>query len=146
MVAGERYPVAIILRICSKWETENLPKTRRSLFYLAGYLSITGAGLILAPHLVLRLLFANHDYPGAFVQFSGILMLGLAIVVMNIIRFGNRPLYRTTLMARIPMWLLTLGLYFYTGERCFIVILGVLGLGILMTGSFYLSERANSPL
>jgi hypothetical protein len=123
-----------------------LPKTRRSLFYLAGYLTLTGLALIFIPHLFLRLLFANHEYPGAFVQFSGVLMIGLAVVVMNVIKYGNRALYRTTLMARIPMWILTLGLYFYTNETFFIVVLCVLGLGIVLTGTFYLQERANSPL
>ena len=118
-----------------------MPRTRRSLFYLASYLTITGLALLFIPHLFLKLLFANHEYPGAFVQFSGILMIGLAVVVMNIIKYGNRILYRTTLMARIPMWICTLGLYVYTRETFFIVVLCVLGLGILLTGSFYLAER-----
>jgi len=39
------------------------------------------------------------------------------------------------------MWTCTPGLYFYTGETFFIVVLCVLGLGIVLTGSFYLSER-----
>lgn len=121
-----------------------MPRTRRSLFYLASYLTITGLALLFTPHLFLKLLFANHEYPGAFVQFSGILMIGLAIVVMNIIKYGNRILYRITLMARIPMWICTLGLYLYTRETFFIVVLCVLGLGIVLTGSFYLAERGKS--
>lgn len=68
-------------------------------------------------------------------------MLGLAAVVMNIIKYGNRVLYRATLIARIPMWLMTVGLYLYTRETFFIVVLFVLGLGIVITGSFYLVER-----
>jgi hypothetical protein len=123
-----------------------LPKTRRSLFYLAGYLSLTGLALLFIPHIFLKLLFATQDYPGAFVQLSGVLMIGLSIVVMNIIRYGNRVLYRTTLMARIPMWIMILGIYFETKETFFIVVLGVLGLGIVLTGTFYLQERANSPV
>ena len=123
-----------------------MPKTRRSLFYLAGYLTITGLALLFTPQFFLKLLFANHEYPDAFVQFSGILMIGLAVVVMNIIKYGNRILYRTTLMARIPMWICTLGLYLYTKETFFIVVLGVLGLGIVLTGSFYLSERGKSAI
>ena len=77
--------------------------------------------------------------PARLFSFPGILMLGLAAVVMNIIKYGNRILYRATLIARIPMWICTLGLYFYTGETFFIVVLCVLGLGIVLTGSFYLS-------
>lgn len=121
-----------------------MPKTRKSLYYLATYLTLTGLALIFMPQLTLKLLLANHEYPSTFVQFSGILMVGLAVVVMNVIAYGNRYLYRATLMARIPMWILILGLYFYTRETCFLVVLGVLGLGIVITGSAYLSERNNA--
>lgn len=121
-----------------------MPRTRRSLLYLASYLTITGLALLFAPRSFLKLLFANHEYPGAFVQFSGILMLGLAIVVVNIIKYGNPIFYRATLLARIPMWICTVGLYLYTKETFFIVVLCVLGLGIVLTGSFYLSERGKS--
>lgn len=121
-----------------------MPKTRRSLFYLTGYLLITGLALLFAPQFTLKLLFANHEYPGPFVQFSGILMLGLAVIVVNVIKYGNRFLYRTTLMARITMWICIVGLYFYTHETFFLVVLGVLGLGIVLTGTFYLSEVGTS--
>jgi len=114
------------------------------LFYLAGYLTITGLALLFTPQSFLKLAFANHEYPNAFVEFSGILMIGLAVVVMNIIKYGNRVLYRTTLMARIPMWICTLGLYLHTRETFFVVVLCVLGLGIVLTGSFYLAESGNS--
>jgi uncharacterized protein YjeT (DUF2065 family) len=114
------------------------------LFYLAAYLTITGLALLFAPRFSLKLAFANHEYPDAFVQFSGILMLGLAIVVMNVIKYGNRFLYRATLMARIPMWICILGIYLYTRETFFVVVLCVLGLGIVITGSLYLSERGKS--
>ncbi len=123
-----------------------MPKTRRTLFYLATYLTLTGLGLLLMPGTILKLLFATHEYPGAFVQFSGILMLGLALVVVNIIKYGSPIFYRATLIARIPMWIMTLGLYFYTRETFFIVVLCVLGLGIVFTGTAYLSERGNTPL
>lgn len=121
-----------------------MPKTRRSLFYLATYLLLTGLALLFAPQLSLKLLFANHEYPSAFIQFSGILMIGLAVIVMNVIKFGNRIWYRATLMARIPMWILILGLYLYSGETLFLVVLAVLGLGIVLTGSFYLAERSRA--
>ena len=121
-----------------------MPKTRRSLYYLATYLILTGLGLLFTPGTMLKLLFANHEYPGAFVQLSGILMLGLGIIVINVILYGSRVFYRATLMARIPMWICIMGLYLYTRETFFIVVLCVLGLGILVTGSCYLSERGNA--
>jgi hypothetical protein len=118
-----------------------MKKTRRSLFYLAGYLFPTGLGLLLAPQWFMKLLFANHEYSDAFPQFSGTLMIGIGIVVVHVILYGNPLLYRMTLLVRIPMWLCTLGIYLHTGETFFLVVLAVLGLGILITGSMYLLER-----
>src|SRR3954469_14911704 len=118
-----------------------MPRTRRTLFFLATYLTLTGFALLFAPQATLKLLFATHEYPGAFVQFSGILMIGLAIIVANVIKYGSPVFYRATLLARIPMWILILGLYFYTREAALIVILCVLGTGIVVTGTWYLSER-----
>jgi hypothetical protein len=123
-----------------------MPKTRRSLFYLATYLTLTGLVLLFAPQFTLKLLFANHEYRDAFVEFSGVLMIGLAIVVMNVIKYGNRIWYRVTLMARIPMWICTVGLYLRTREMFFVVVLCVLGLGIVLTGSAYLAERKKSEV
>jgi|SRR6185312_5546574 len=122
-----------------------MPKTRRSLFYLTGYLLATGLALLFAPQLFLKLAFASHEYEPTFIRFSGILMVGLSVIVMNVIRYGNRIWYRATLMARIPMWILIFGLYIYTRETFFLVVLGVLGLGIVLTGSFYLQERGKTP-
>ena len=118
-----------------------VPKTRRSLFYLATYLLLTGAAFFLAPQTALRLMLADHHYEDLFVQFTGVMMIGLSIVVMNVIRYGSKPFYRTTLMARIPMWLMILAMYCQTKETALLVVLGVLGLGIAITGTCYLSER-----
>jgi hypothetical protein len=89
----------------------------------------------------MKLLFANHEYSDAFPQFSGTLLIGLGIVVVTVILYGNPLFYRMTLAVRIPLWLGTLGIYLHTRENFFLVILAVLGLGILITGSKYLSER-----
>jgi hypothetical protein len=119
-----------------------MKKTRRSLFYLAGYLFPTGFCLLLAPQWFMKLLFANHEYSDAFPEFSGSLLIGLGIVVATVIRHGNPILYRMTLLVRIPIWLCVLGIYLQTKETFFLVVLGVVGLGILVTGSMYLSERS----
>jgi uncharacterized protein YjeT (DUF2065 family) len=118
-----------------------MKRTRRSLFYLAGYLFPTGLGLLLAPQWFMKLLFANHEYSDAFPQFSGALLIGLGIVVVNVIRYGSPLFYRMTLLVRIPIWLCTLAIYLQSGETFFLAVLGVLGLGIVITGSTYLYER-----
>jgi hypothetical protein len=120
---------------------DDMPKTRRSLFYLATYLFLTGAAFFLAPQATLKLLLANHSYEDPFVQFTGVLMIGLSVVVVNVILFGNPKFYRATLLARIPMWLMILWIYIQTQDPVFIIVLSVLGLGIVITGTSYLIER-----
>jgi hypothetical protein len=118
-----------------------MARTRRSLYYLAAYLLLTGLAFIFAPQTTLKLLLANHEYKDLFVQFTGVMMVGLSIVVMNVIRYGSKPFYRATLIARVPMWFLILWMYFRSREQAMLIVLGVLGLGIVITGSCYLSER-----
>jgi len=121
-----------------------MQKTRLSLYYVAGYLFPTGILLFLAPQLALKLLFANHEYSDAFVQFSGVMLIALGIVVLAVIRQGNPMLYRTTLLLRAQIWLCTFILYWKTGETLFVVVLAVVGLGMVVTGSLYLTE-ARTP-
>ena len=114
-----------------------MPKTRRSLYYLATYLFLTGLAFLLVPQFSLRLLLANHPYSD---------VIGLAVVVANVIRIGDARFYPVTLMARIPMWFMILGIYLRSEEKSLLVVLGVLGLGIVVTGSCYLSERGKTEI
>jgi hypothetical protein len=116
-------------------------RTRLSLFYLAGYLFPTGLGLLFAPQFFLKLLLSNQRYSDAFPQFSGILLIGLGIVVVTVILYGNPIFYRMTLIVRIVLWTGILFIWLRSRDPVFLVVLGVLGFGILLTGSFYLADR-----
>ncbi|MEQ1886253.1 MAG: hypothetical protein ABL967_14405 [Bryobacteraceae bacterium] len=121
-----------------------MKKTRLSLFYLAGYLIPTGLGLFFAPQMMLKALFASGEYTNVFPQFAGSLMVALGIIVVAVIRYGNPVFYRTTLIVRVWIWLSVLALYLQSGERLLLVVLGVVGLGMILTGGLYLSERRKS--
>ena len=116
-------------------------RTRLSLFYLAGYLFPTGLGLLFAPQYFLKLLLSNQPYSDAFPEFAGILLIGLGIVVVTVILYGNPIWYRMTLILRIVLWVGILGIYLQSRNPFFVVVLCVLGFGILLTGSFYLADR-----
>jgi hypothetical protein len=116
-------------------------RTRLSLFYLAGYLFPTGLGLLFAPQTFMKLLFSNQQYNDAFPQFSGNLLIGIGIVVVTVILYGNQIWYRMTLVVRIVLWSGILGIWLRSRDPFFIVVLCVLGFGILLTGSFYLADR-----
>jgi hypothetical protein len=116
-------------------------RTRLSLFYLAGYLFPTGLALLFAPQYFMRLLFSDQQYSDAFPQFSGVLLIGLGIVVVTVILYGNPIFYRMTLIVRIVLWTGIFAIWLRSRDPFFIVVLCVLGFGIVLTGSFYLADR-----
>jgi hypothetical protein len=114
-----------------------------SLFYLAGYLIPTGLGLMVAPATMLKLLFSNGHYDDTFPRFAGVLMLALGMLVVQTIRCRAEALYPATLVVRAVIWGWVLFLYAQTGDPLFLVVLGVVGIGMLFTGTlFWLDRRA----
>ena len=116
-------------------------KTRYSLFYLATYLFLTGVGLLIAPDWTLRLLLSNGHYDAVFVRFVGALMIGLSAVVSQIIRYRVDVLYPTTVAVRLFFLACITWFYLSTRDPVFLVMLGVVGLGVLLTASGLILER-----
>jgi hypothetical protein len=118
-----------------------MKRTRLSLFYLAGYLWFAGLALLLVPTFALQLLFSNGEYGDVLPRLAGMLLLGLAILITQIIRHRVEVLYPTTLVVRV-FFLLVLGyLYLSSGDPFFLVVFGIVALGVVFTGYSYLSER-----
>ncbi len=118
-----------------------MTKTRLSLFYLVGYLFPAGLGLLLAPRPTLKLLLSNGDYSDVMVRLAGMFLVGLGIIVTQLIRLRNEALYSTTLIVRIFFCGCMLAFYFLSGDPLFLVMLGIVGLGLALTGSCYLAEQ-----
>ena len=116
-------------------------RTRLSLFYLATYLLGAGIALILAPSLALTLLFTKGHYGDVMPRLLGVVLLALGIVIVQIIRHRLEVLYTTTLLVRAFIMLVLAGLLVYTGDPLFISLMVVVGLGMLLTGTSYFSER-----
>jgi uncharacterized protein YjeT (DUF2065 family) len=118
-----------------------MKRTRLSLFYLAGYLIAGGVALMVEPQFALRLLFANHDYGDVMPRFAGVLLTVIGMIVVQIIRHRLEMLYLTTLFVRAFIVLSLSGLYVYSRDRLFLVLIAVVGLGMILTGTSYLFER-----
>ena len=116
-------------------------RTRLSLLYLAGYLLPTGLFLYFAPQFFMKLLFSNQHYADAWPQFGGVLLIALGILVVHVILFGNPIWYRATLQVRIVILAGIFGIWLRSRDPFFLVVLGVVGFGVVLTGSFYLSDR-----
>ncbi len=118
-----------------------MKRTRLSLFYLAGYLLLSGILLIVAPQFALQLLFSNGEYGDVMPRLLGVVLFALGVVIVQIIRFRLDVLYTTTLFVRGVILLVLLALYGYSRDPFFLVLLGVVGFGVVLTTTSYLLDR-----
>jgi hypothetical protein len=116
-------------------------RTRLSLYYLAGYLTFAGLALLLVPTFALNLLLSNGDYGEVFPRVAGMLLVGLAILITQIIRHRIEVLYPTTLVVRLFFLVVFAYLYLSSSDPFFLVVFGIVALGVIFTGYSYLSER-----
>lgn len=115
--------------------------THYSFFYLAGYLSLTGIGLLIAPDAMLKLLLSNREYDDVFVRFTGSFMMALSIIVAQIIRHRIEVLYTTTLFVRSFLIVCIIWFYMMTRDPLFLVVLAVVGLGVVLTTSGLITDK-----
>jgi len=121
-----------------------MQRTRLSLFYLAGYLTFAGLALLLVPKFALQLLLSNGDYGEVFPRLAGMLLLGLAALVTQIIRHRVEVMYPATLVIRLFFLATFTYLYAISSDPFFLVVFGIVALGVLLTGYSYLTERRAS--
>ena len=118
-----------------------MTKTRLSLFYLVGYLFPSGLGLLVAPRMTAKLLLSNAEYDTIMLRLAGMFLVGLGIIVTQLIRLRNEALYPTTLVVRAFFCVCIVVFYFLSGDPLFLMMLGIVGLGLILTGSCYLADR-----
>jgi hypothetical protein len=115
-------------------------RTNLSLIYVATYLLAAGAFLVLAPRLALQLLLSSGDYGEIFPRPGGLLLLGLGIIVLQIVRHRITALYLTTLAVRGVFCVGFLVLYALSRDPLFLVLLGVVGIGVVATSISYVVD------
>ena len=115
--------------------------TRLSLFYLAGYLGLTGIVLLFAPDFTMNMFKAQRNYEGVFVRFTGAFMIALSGIVFQIIRLRIEALYPATLAIRAFFIVCILWFYRLSGDPVFFVFLGVVGLGFVMTSTAFITDK-----
>jgi thiol:disulfide interchange protein len=116
-------------------------RTRLSLYYLASYLTVAGLALLLVPAFALNLLLSNGDYGEVFPRLAGMLLLGLAVLIVQIIRHRIEVLYPTTLVVRLFFVVVLVSLFAISSDPFFLVVFGIVAIGVIFTGYTYLSER-----
>ena len=119
-------------------------RTRLSLFYLAGYLVPAGLALIVAPKFAMDLLGSNGEYGDVLPRLLGVILLALGSLIVQIIRHQLDVLYPTTVVIRVAILAVLMGLYLYADDPFFLTLFVIVGVGVLFTGISYLRDRAEA--
>ena len=120
---------------------KDLKRTRFTLFYVAGYLLFGGVFLVSAPSLALKLFQSTGNYGDVLPRLLGTLLLVLGVIVAQIIRHRVEVLYATTVVVRLIILAALAGLFFQSSDPLFLVLIAIVGIGVLLTGTSYLLER-----
>jgi hypothetical protein len=118
-----------------------MTRTRLSLYYVVAYLTVAGLALLLTPNFALTLLLSNGNYGDIFPRFAGMTLLGIDILVFQIVRLRLEQLYPTTLFVRVFFLVVLAALFVLSGDPFFLVVFAIVGVGVLITGYSYLTER-----
>lgn len=116
-------------------------KTRKSLFYVAGYLLGGGSGLLFFPRLTLKLFLAKSTSDDIFIRMLGIMLLALGMIVVQIIRHRVEVLYPTTIFVRVGILTGMVVLYAVYRDPLMIVLATIVGIGLAMTTMSYCRDK-----
>src|SRR5262249_24025635 len=89
----------------------------------------------------MRLLLSNGEYGEALPRLLGVVLLALGILIVQIIRHRLEVLYPTTIAVRVLIVLVLISLFASTRDPFFLVLVGIVGLGLVMIGTSYVIER-----
>ena len=81
-------------------ESHELPRTRLSLYYLAGYTLPVGVALMFVPQLTMKLLLTNHAYDDLGLRMFGVLLFSLGLLASGLIVNKASSVYTGTLLVR----------------------------------------------
>ena len=116
-------------------------RTRVSLLYLSSYLTLIGLGLLFLPHQMLWLLQSQGEYGDIFPRVAGMLMSALGLSIFGMIRARSYQQYPTTLIVRAYFIVCIAMFYWTTSDPMFLVLIGIVGLGFVLTIVSYLFDR-----
>ncbi len=121
-----------------------MTKARVSLLYLSSYLLLIGLGLLFVPGQTLQILQSNRNYGDVFPRVAGMLMSGMGLSIFGMIRARAYALYPATLIIRVYFIACFLVFHAMTDDPLFLVLVGIVGLGFVLTLTAYLLDRTAS--
>jgi uncharacterized membrane protein YccC len=102
--------------------------------------------VLFVPRGTLKILQSNADYGDVFPRVAGMLMSGLGLAVFGMIRARSSDLYPATLVIRAYFIVCIIAFYATTHDPLFLVLVGIVGLGLVLTLGSYLLDLKSSRL
>ena len=115
--------------------------TRASLVFVASYLLLTGVGLALAPGATLDALGSSVDYGPVMPRWVGMFSMALGAVIVQVLRHRLTVLYPMAFFMPGAMLFGFAALYLSSGDRLFVAVMAVVGIGVTMTGMSLWRDR-----
>jgi uncharacterized protein YjeT (DUF2065 family) len=117
-------------------------RTRLCLWYVAGYLFITGLALLVAPAASLRLMLSTADYGDVMPRWVAMMSLALGALIGQTVRHRLKVLYPLGFFMPAAMLVGFIGLYKLSQDPLFLTVLAVVGVGVVLTGTSLLFDLA----
>jgi uncharacterized protein YjeT (DUF2065 family) len=111
-------------------------RTRFSLCYVAGYLTLSGLALVIAPKTALRFMFATHDYGEIMPRRVAKMSVAMGAFILRTVRHRLSVLYLLGFFMPLTMIPSLAGLYLMSRDPLFLTLLAVVGTGVVLTGFF----------
>jgi uncharacterized protein YjeT (DUF2065 family) len=115
--------------------------TRWSISYEAGYLLVAGIFLLFAPEAAFKLLFSNASYGDVLPRLFGTALFSTGAVFVQMLRKHIEELYKTTIFVRIPLIIVNLWLFYYSGNPLFLTLFAIVSFGVVLTVAGYLLDK-----
>ena len=119
-------------------------RIRLCIWYVAGYLVLSGVALLLAPRGALAAMLTNTDYGNIMPRWVGMLSVAMGTLVGQIVRLRIAALYPLSFFMPAAMLVGFVGLYLQSANPLFLVVSAVVGIGVAATGTSMLLARAKA--
>ena len=123
-------------------KSDELPRTRLSLYYLVGYTLPVGVALMFVPQMTMNLLLTNHAYDDLGLRMFGVLLFSLGMVVSGMIITKASDVYPVTLFVRGFIIVALSVLYSQYGDPALLAINLVVTVGWALTFLSWRKDKA----
>ena len=110
---------------------------RLSLTYVVTYLTIGGAGFLIAPELARDLLLSNRDYENVGFRIAGTMMLALAYLIWTNVGHQDWKYYPASIYVRAFIVIVLTVLYFSDNDPMFLVLNVIVLIGLIPSIYFH---------